>query len=119
MVGVDLVLVLCYCDEYKLVLGEQCGDFYVLLVNEWLVQEINVRLFVEVSGELWYFFGYCMEVMVLFGVFVQWVVIFVYFGVKLENVSVGCCGMVGIYGYEFINYKNLLGIYELFWYQVM
>lgn len=55
MVGVDPALVLCYRDEYKLTLGEQRGDFHVLLVNEWLAQEINARLSVEVSGEPWYF----------------------------------------------------------------
>ncbi len=55
MVGVDPALVLCYRDEYKLALGEQRGDFHVLLVNEWLAQEINARLSVEVSGEPWYF----------------------------------------------------------------
>lgn len=36
MVGVDPALVLCYRDEYKLALGDQRGDFHVLLVNEWL-----------------------------------------------------------------------------------
>lgn len=55
MVGVDPALVLCYRDEYKLALGEQRGDFHVLLVHEWLAQEINARLSVEVSGEPWYF----------------------------------------------------------------
>lgn len=57
MVGVDPALVLCYRDEYKLALGEQRGDFHVLLVNEWLAQEINARLSVEVSGEPWYFWS--------------------------------------------------------------
>ncbi len=41
---VSIRLVLCYRDEYKLALGEQRGDFHVLLVNEWLAQEINARL---------------------------------------------------------------------------
>ncbi|SUG83118.1 FAD-binding protein [Salmonella enterica subsp. enterica] len=39
-------------------LGEQRGDFHVLLVNEWLAQEINARLSVEVSGEPCTFFGH-------------------------------------------------------------
>lgn len=70
MVGVDLVLVFCYCDEYKLVLGEECGEFNVLLVNEWLVSVFELQLVVIVSGELWYFFGYCIEVIVLLGALV-------------------------------------------------
>lgn len=36
-----------------------------------------------------------------------------HFGAKLENVSVGCCGMAGTYGHELTNHKNSLGIYEL------
>ncbi len=36
MVGVDPALVLCYRDEYKLALGEERGEFNVLLANEWL-----------------------------------------------------------------------------------
>lgn len=110
MVGVDPALVLCYRDEYKLALGEQRGDFHVLLVHEWLAQEINARLSVEVSGEPWYFFGHCTEVTALPGAPAQWAAIFAHFGAKLENVSVGCCGMAGTYGHELTNHKNSLGI---------
>ncbi|EDW2493636.1 FAD-binding oxidoreductase [Salmonella enterica subsp. enterica serovar Oranienburg] len=119
MVGVDPALVLCYRDEYKLALGEQRGDFHVLLVNEWLAQEINARLSVEVSGEPWYFFGHCTEVTALPGAPAQWAAIFAHFGAKLENVSVGCCGMAGTYGHELTNHQNSLGIYELSWHQAM
>ncbi|MFP1527579.1 hypothetical protein ACLB1R_08355 [Escherichia coli] len=35
--------------------------------------------------------------------------IFARFGAKLENVSVGCCGMAGTYGHEAKNHKNSLG----------
>lgn len=119
MVGVDPALVLCYRDEYKLALSEQRGDFHVLLVNEWLAQEINARLSVEVSGEPWYFFGHCTEVTALPGAPTQWAAIFAHFGAKLENVSVGCCGMAGTYGHELTNHKNSLGIYELSWHQAM
>ncbi len=45
----------------------------------------------------------------------QWAAIFARFGAKLENVSVGCCGMAGTYGHEVKNQANSLGIYELSW----
>lgn len=48
MVGVDVFLVLCYCDEYVKILGEDCGDFYVFIVNEWLVMVLDL-IFVNVS----------------------------------------------------------------------
>ncbi|MFP1527578.1 hypothetical protein ACLB1R_08350 [Escherichia coli] len=41
MVGVDPALVLCYRDEYKLALGEERGEFNVLLANEWLASALE------------------------------------------------------------------------------
>ena len=57
MVGVDPALVLCYRDEYELVLGELRGDFHVLLANEWLSKAVETQQSVAVGGEPWYFFG--------------------------------------------------------------
>lgn len=100
MVGVDPALVLCYRDEYKLTLGEERGDFQVLLANEWLANALQPQPVAAVSGEPWYFFGHCTEVTALPGAPAQWATIFARFGAKLENVSVGCCGMAGTYGHE-------------------
>ncbi|MDM3404458.1 FAD-binding oxidoreductase [Citrobacter sp. Cb019] len=119
MVGVDPALVLCYRDEYKLALGEQRGDFHVLLANEWLSTVVESQPPVAVGGEPWYFFGHCTEVTALPGAPAQWAAIFARFGAKLENISVGCCGMAGTYGHEVKNHQNSLGIYELSWHQAM
>lgn len=119
MVGVDPALVLCYRDEYTLALGEQRGDFHVLLVNEWLSAVLASQPPVAIGGEPWYFFGHCTEVTALPGAPAQWAAIFARFGAKLENVSVGCCGMAGTYGHEVKNHQNSLGIYELSWHQAM
>ncbi len=119
MVGVDPALVLCYRDEYKLALGEERGEFNVLLANEWLASALDSQPVATVSGESWYFFGHCTEVTALPGAPAQWAAIFARFGAKLENVSVGCCGMAGTYGHEAKNHKNSLGIYELSRHQAM
>ncbi len=119
MVGVDPALVLCYRDEYKLALGEERGEFNVLLANEWLASALESQPVATVSGESWYFFGHCTEVTALPGAPAQWAAIFARFGAKLENVSVGCCGMAGTYGHEAKNHENSLGIYELSWHQAM
>ncbi len=119
MVGVDPALVLCYRDEYKLALGEERGEFNVLLANEWLASALDSQPVATVSGESWYFFGHCTEVTALPGAPAQWAAIFARFGAKLENVSVGCCGMAGTYGHEAKDHKNSLGIYELSWHQAM
>lgn len=65
MVGVDPALVLCYRDEYKLALGEERGEFNVLLANEWLASALESQPVATVSGESWYFFGHCTEVTAL------------------------------------------------------
>ena len=119
MVGVDPALVLCYRDEYKQTLGDKRGEFNVQLVHEWLpavLASVDAR---ALSGESWYLFGHCTEVTALPGTPGQWASIFARFGAKLENVSVGCCGMAGTYGHEAKNHANSLGIYELSWHQAM
>lgn len=119
MVGVDPALVLCYRDEYKQALGEKRGEFHVQLVQEWLPAALEGIAAKSISGESWYLFGHCTEVTALPGAPAQWASIFARFGAKLENVSVGCCGMAGTYGHEVKNHANSLGIYELSWHQAM
>ncbi|WP_230351661.1 FAD-binding and (Fe-S)-binding domain-containing protein [Lelliottia sp. WAP21] len=119
MVGVDPALVLCYRDEYKQTLGDKRGDFHVMLVHEWLPAALQHAEVKEVSGESWYLFGHCTEVTALPGSASQWAAIFARFGARLENVSVGCCGMAGTYGHEVKNHANSLGIYALSWQQAM
>ena len=119
MVGVDPALVLCYRDEYKQTLGEARGDFQVQLVHEWLPGVLDKVTSLPVAGEPWYLFGHCTEVTALPGAPGQWQQIFARFGARLENVSVGCCGMAGTYGHEAKNHANSLGIYELSWHQAI
>ena len=119
MVGVDPALVLCYRDEYKQTLGDDRGDFHVQLVHEWLPGVLADREITPVGGESWYLFGHCTEVTALPTAPGQWAAIFARCGAKLENVSVGCCGMAGTYGHEVKNHANSLGIYELSWHQAM
>ncbi|QCR36298.1 FAD-binding and (Fe-S)-binding domain-containing protein [Nissabacter sp. SGAir0207] len=117
MVGVDPALVLCYREEYQQVLGESRGSFQVQLVHEWLTQALAARPAQQISGESWYLFGHCTETTSLPSSSQQWAAIFARYGAKLENISVGCCGMAGTYGHEAKNIANSLGIYELSWHQ--
>ena len=119
LVGVDPALVLCYRDEYREILGAERGDFQVQLVHEWLQQRIADRAEQPATGEPWYLFGHCTETTALPASGQQWAAIFARFGAKLENVSVGCCGMAGTYGHEAKNLQNSLGIYELSWHPTL
>ncbi len=115
LVGVDPALVLCYRDEYNQLLGERRGDFHVQLVHEWLQKTLTLHEAPTQTGEAWYLFGHCTEVTALPSAPKQWAAIFAHFGARLENVSVGCCGMAGTYGHERKNLENSLGIYALSW----
>ncbi|KHN50604.1 D-2-hydroxyglutarate dehydrogenase YdiJ [Pectobacterium fontis] len=118
MVGVDPALVLCYRDEYREILGEKRGDFQVQLVHEWLVT-VMTNTPPPATGESWYLLGHCTETTALPASTKQWADIFARFGAKLENISVGCCGMAGTYGHETKNLANSQGIYALSWQQVL
>ncbi len=119
LVGVDPALVLCYRDEYKQALGDQRGSFHVQLVHEWLPQALANTPESVTGGEAWYLFGHCTEVTALPMATQQWQKIFARFGARLENISVGCCGMAGTYGHEVQHHQNSLGIYQLSWQQAM
>lgn len=119
LVGVDPALVLCYRDEYNEILGEHRGAFQVQLVHEWLQQLVAERAEQPATGEPWYLLGHCTETTALPASGQQWAAIFSRFGARLENVSVGCCGMAGTYGHEVKNLQNSLGIYELSWHPAL
>nr|ELR5255863.1 FAD-binding oxidoreductase [Providencia rettgeri] len=115
MVGVDPALVLCYRDEYHEILGKEQCQFTVMLAHEWLVSLPAPQNAKVNAAEPWYFFGHCTESTALPNSASQWASLFARFGHKLNNVSVGCCGMAGTYGHEVANLENSKGIYNLSW----
>ncbi|CNE90037.1 FAD-binding and (Fe-S)-binding domain-containing protein [Yersinia nurmii] len=119
LVGVDPALVLCYRDEYQEILGDRRGHFKVQLVHEWLQATLPERPAQPLKNEPWYLFGHCTESTALPTSGQQWAGIFSRYGARLENVSVGCCGMAGTYGHESKNLHNSIGIYELSWQQAL
>ncbi|MCW2474253.1 FAD-binding and (Fe-S)-binding domain-containing protein [Candidatus Symbiopectobacterium sp. NZEC151] len=120
MIGVDPALVLCYRDEYREILGDKRGDFQVQLVHEWLLPLLSARTpTTALRDDAWYLFGHCTESTSLPTSSKQWADIFARFGVRLENVNVGCCGMAGTYGHESKNLADSKGIYALSWQQAL
>ncbi|ALO34590.1 hypothetical protein CMT41_07575 [Colwellia sp. MT41] len=123
MLGMDASMVLCYRDEYAKTLQEKRGDFSVLLAHEWLLDFIqqdstfkSTLLSTELSkGKPFKLFAHCTEKTALVNSENEWQSIFAHFGLALEKVSVGCCGMAGTYGHEKVNLENSKGIYELSW----
>lgn len=120
MIGLDASLTLCYRDEYQQILEDERGSFKVLLAHEWLISVIDHKKseFIQNSGKentSYKLFAHCTEKTALAGSEQQWLDIFKAFGLTLEKVSVGCCGMAGTYGHEQVNFENSKGLYELSW----
>ncbi len=115
MVGMDASLTLCYRDEYK-VLGKDRGEFEVLLAHEWLLNVLSSEQTSVTSSQTHYkLFAHCTEKTALPKSEDQWLQIFSHFGLSIEKVSVGCCGMAGTYGHEADNYDNSKHLFEMSW----
>jgi len=131
MVGMDASMVLCYRDEYKQTLGNERGDFEVLLAHEWLTKAIDSELFNKEAVKTlvaenskttakdvdYQLFAHCTEKTALVNTENQWLNIFNYFGLALNKVAVGCCGMAGTYGHEKVNLDNSKSLFEMSWQQ--
>ncbi|MGB0895103.1 MAG: D-2-hydroxyglutarate dehydrogenase YdiJ [Parashewanella sp.] len=115
MIGLDPALVLCYRDEYKQVLGEQRGDFEVQLVNEWLNKYLTETRSAENSSQTYTLFNHCTEATARPNSSNEWRNIFNKFGLKLESVNLGCCGMAGTYGHEVKNLERSEKLFDLSW----
>lgn len=119
MAGVDPALVLCYRDEYKMVLPPEKQQFRVMLVHEFLAEYADSLPVNDVSVNTppWYLFSHCTESTALPDSVKTWQNLFSRFGSSLQSVSTGCCGMAGTYGHEMPNLARSKGIYQLSWAQ--
>ena len=121
MVGVDGSLVLCYRDEYKQTLGDERGNFTVMLAHEWLLPKVDsLKLSAkdqmnETSSVDYRLFSHCTEKTALPNSELQWVTIFESLGLSLTKESVGCCGMAGTYGHEKVNLDNSKSLFKASW----
>lgn len=119
MLGMDASMVLCYRDEYAKILGDTRGDFKVLLAHEWLLsfikQDRAFNIDVKDTAQTFKLFSHCTEKTALVNSENEWLEIFNHFGLTLEKVSIGCCGMAGTYGHEKSNLDNSKGLFELSW----
>ena len=116
MVGVDPALVLCYRDEYNEILADKRGDFTVLTVHEWLYPKLSSFTKATVfDTRPWHLFAHCTEKTKMPNAEKEWGEIFQYFGLALNMVPVGCCGMAGTYGHEADKLETSKAIYDLSW----
>ena len=119
MLGMDASMVLCYRDEYAKMLGDKRGNFEVLLAHEWLLSfvhnDTSFKSDVNDSKKSFKLFSHCTEKTALVNSENEWSEIFSHFGLPMQKVSVGCCGMAGTYGHEKSNLENSKELFKLSW----
>ncbi len=123
IIGIDPSVVLTYRDEYLHILEVDKLDFQVHLLQEWLVENwdrVDRKVKEQISpksksSRVYRLLGHCMEKTGALASQTQWKQLFAAFGIELELVNVGCCGMAGTFGHEAEHLEESKGIYELSW----
>lgn len=116
LVGIDPAMTLTYRQEYVKALGPDAVP-EVLMLQEWLVTRAArlapPGLGVEDPG--YRLLSHCTEKTNAPGSPRAWQQLFAAFGLELELVSTGCCGMSGTYGHEARNRETSRTIYAQSW----
>ena len=117
MIGIDPSITLTYRDEYPKILKEQ-QNYKILLPEEWLMDALQGRELPKIKTiphPSYKLFLHCTESTMRPQSGDEWQEIFAAFGVQLDPVRVGCCGMAGVYGHEDEHIEHSKGLYTLSW----
>ncbi|MCZ0925530.1 FAD-binding oxidoreductase [Halomonas janggokensis] len=116
LVGIDPAMTLTYRQEYVKSLGSAAVPD-VLMLQEWLATRLNTLPSrpVELSDPSFKLLSHCTESTNAPGSPKAWQQVFAAFGLELELVSTGCCGMSGTYGHETRNVATSKVIYSQSW----
>jgi FAD/FMN-containing dehydrogenase/Fe-S oxidoreductase len=116
LVGIDPAMTLTYRQEYVKALGADAVP-EVLMLQEWLVS-LGKRLKprgVTLSDPGFKLLAHCTEKTNAPGSPKAWQQVFSVFGLELEVLASGCCGMSGTYGHETRNLDTSKTIYAQSW----
>ena len=114
LVGIEPSITLSYRDEYPEMIHSSDSLPKVQLLQEFLVTQLQRLTKINIS-ETYYLLGHCTEKTLALASMEQWQQIFQAVGLSLEPISVGCCGMAGIYGHQAEHYQTSQDIYQLSW----
>lgn len=121
LVGIDPAMTLTYRQEYVKTLGPNAVP-EVLLLQEWLLSLGQSVLpsgwngdAVEAADPGYRLMSHCTEKTNAPGSPKGWQQLFERFGLTLDLVETGCCGMSGTYGHEARNRQTSETIYDLSW----
>ncbi|MFC0269245.1 D-2-hydroxyglutarate dehydrogenase YdiJ [Kushneria aurantia] len=116
LVGLDPAMTLTYRQEYRDAV-EPALLPQVLLPQEWLVSMTTSLAPSGLSRDErpFYLLGHCTEKTNAPGSQQAWQQVFEAFGLQLETVATGCCGMSGTYGHEARHLDTSRTIYTQSW----
>lgn len=119
LVGVDPSMTLAYRAEYAKALGADRAP-KVSLPQEWLMRQ-SERLPNLALGQTapWSLLPHCTERTNAGAATADWSKLARRFGIALQVVSSGCCGMAGLYGHERDNRATSEQIYQLSWEKIL
>ncbi|GAA0587952.1 FAD-binding and (Fe-S)-binding domain-containing protein [Halomonas salifodinae] len=120
LVGIDPAMTLTYRQEYVKALGEAAVP-EVRLLPEWLTEWLDERApplapaGLALDAPDYRLLAHCTEKTNAPGTPKAWQRVFAAFGLELEVVASGCCGMSGTYGHEARNLDTSKTIYAQSW----
>jgi FAD/FMN-containing dehydrogenase/Fe-S oxidoreductase len=118
MVGIDPAITLLYRDEYVKALG-QPPAWRIELIQEWLARRLQVGQLSLArrrnAASRHRLFLHCTERALAPHSVQQWCDVFAAFGMSIEVVRAGCCGMGGAWGHEAVNATRSRAIFDLSW----
>ncbi|MCH4812129.1 D-2-hydroxyglutarate dehydrogenase YdiJ [Vreelandella neptunia] len=116
LVGIDPAMTLTYRQEYVKALGEDAVP-EVLMLQEWLATRINTLASsqLKLTAPGFKLLSHCTEKTNAPGSPKAWQQVFAAFGLELELMATGCCGMSGTYGHETRNVATSKTIYAQSW----
>jgi (R)-2-hydroxyglutarate dehydrogenase len=118
LVGIDPSVTLTFRSEYREALGAQQVP-EILLLQEWLAKrEVGPRAVtgtVPLGSSRYRFLPHCTERALAASGVEDWKTVFTRFGLSLEVLASGCCGMAGTYGHEVKHQATSARIYDLSW----
>ncbi len=115
IIGIDPAMTLTYREEYRTYLYHQ--EVEVWLPQEWLANALPhlAASLPQLASPMVTLMGHCSEKTSIQASGRQWQTVFQAFGLDLEIVKAGCCGMAGAFGHETAHYNESKGIYEQSW----
>ncbi|WP_447528275.1 D-2-hydroxyglutarate dehydrogenase YdiJ [Vreelandella sp. TE19] len=115
-VGIDPAMTLTYRQEYVKALGPDAVP-QVLMLQEWLATQTQTQapFKAAMKDPGFKLLSHCTEKTNAPGSPKAWQQVFAAFGLKLDLVATGCCGMSGTYGHETRNVEISKTIYAQSW----